>query len=77
MTNARQQLAAAFRSAVFDRITWCSVDDPPSNGRITIVAVDGGKSAPGVFSKGEWTNAKGKPLAFVPTHWADFNDAPE
>lgn len=74
--NARQQLAAAFRSAVFDCITWRSVDDLPNEGRITIVAVDGGKSAPGKFLNGSWVNAKGNPLGFVPTHWADFNDAP-
>lgn len=72
--NHRQQLAAAFRSAVFDRITWRPVDDPPSNGRITVVAVDGGKSAPGKFLNGAWVNGKGNPLGFVPTHWADFND---
>lgn len=71
----RQQLAAAFKSAVLDRATWRSVGEPPAEGCVTLVAMTG-RTAAAVFRNGKWTNGKGNPLRFEPTHWADFNDAP-
>jgi hypothetical protein len=73
-TNARAELARSFKAAILDTIEWRRVSDNPKDGTVTIVCGDGSRSAAGTFKNGAWTNGKGKPLAFVPTHWMAFTD---
>jgi hypothetical protein len=68
-TSARAELARSFKAAIFARTEWRSVSTLPTEGTVSVVCDGGTRSAAGVFKDGEWTNGKGKPLAFVPTHW--------
>lgn len=71
----RQQLAAAFKAAIFERIKWVPVSDAPEDGLVSVVKCPG-RSAAGIFRNGAWVTAKGRPLPFEPTHYMVVTDGP-
>ena len=71
--SARHRLAVAFKAAVFEKTEWRPVSNEPAPGHITLVSGEG-RTAAGIFKDAGWTNGKGKPLPFVPTHWLAWLD---
>lgn len=73
MMATRQDLAAAVRAALLDKIEWRPVSIAPTEGQVSVVYAPGRRTA-AVFKDGEWRTERGKPLKFVPTHYMVFKD---
>ena len=69
----RQDLAAAFRKALLDKIVWNPMSEVPKDGTVSLLT-DERRRVVGIFRNGEWRTERGKQLTFAPTYWMAFKD---